>query len=365
MPNALYLHVPFCPKVCPYCDFHKMRRNAGLVAAYLERLEQEAAALHSRFPGRLDTVYFGGGTPSHLSDDELARVVGALKRTWGWPPRIEATLEADPLTFDRRRLDSFRALGFGRLSIGLQSTQDEVLRFLGRLHDGRQGIEAVTLALEEGFDVSADLISAIAVQDNARDLHALAATGVPHISVYTLTIEPDTPFGWRGVTVDPDREADDYLRANELLSGYGYRRYEVSSHAKPGFEARHNQVYWHGEYFLALGPSASGYLPGGDGLGTRYRNPPIKTWLEGKEPESEVVTPDDYVLERLMTGLRTLRGVDISEVSERSGIDVQTTFGRGIGVGVEKGLLESVDGRLRATESGVVRLDAVLREVFF
>ncbi len=364
MPKALYVHVPFCPKICPYCDFHKMRRNEDLVTAYLARLAEEAEALYDRFPGTLDTVYFGGGTPSHLSDHELTRLIRLLERTWGWPPRLEATLEADPLTFDRARLDTFADLSFNRLSMGLQSSQDPILRFLGRLHDGRQGLAAVAAGLEAGFNVSADLITAVPEQDTAGDLHAFAATGVPHISVYNLSVEPHTPFAVRGVTVDPDKEADDYLLTNTILSDYGYRRYEISSHAREGFEAVHNQIYWHGEHFLALGPSAAGFVPGGAGLGVRYQNPPIKAWLQGAAPSEDVLNAEGYILERLITGLRTRRGVDLNEISRRSGIALDVRFAGVIEEGVMLGLLEREPNgsRFRATDDGMIRLDAVLRE---
>ena len=352
------------PKICPYCDFHKMRRHEGLVAAYLDRLEQEARELHATYPGTLDTIYLGGGTPSHLDDRELQRIFDVLGDTWGWPARVETTLEADPLTFDEERLARFREWGIDRLSIGLQSTQDGVLRFLGRRHDGRAGLEAVAWAVEAGFEVSADLITAVAGQDAERDLHALAASGAPHISVYTLAIEPYTPFALRGVRVDAEREADDYVLADRILSAYGYERYEVSSHAKPGHASRHNQVYWHGEPFLALGPSAAGYLPGNDGRGVRTRNPPIKGWLQGEPPEREELTSRDYVLERLMTGLRTTRGVDLAHVGEVGGLDVLGRFGRPIEDACARGWLVLDGHRLRTTAAGLTRLDGILRGIF-
>lgn len=364
MVRSLYLHVPFCPKICPYCDFHKMRRHEGLVAAYLDRLEEEALQLHGEFPDPLDTIYLGGGTPSHLTDEELARIFGIFERTWGWPARLETTLEADPLTFDRERLERFGAMGVSRLSIGMQSTQDDVLRFLGRRHDGREGLDAVAWALAAGFEVSADVITAVPGQDARRDLLALAATGVPHVSVYTLSVEPFTPFAMRGVEVDPDREADDYELADRVLSAHGYERYEVSSHALPGHESKHNQVYWHGESFLALGPSAAGYLPHDSGLGIRTRNAPIKTWLEREPAHREIPTPRDYVLERLMTGLRTRRGVDVVEMSQVSGIAVLERFRGPIGDARDRGWL-ALDGvNLRATPAGIARLDGILRAIF-
>ena len=383
VPKSLYLHVPFCPKVCPYCDFHKMHRNERLVAAYLDRLEEEAGGLYSEFPGKLETIYFGGGTPSHLSDEELARVVTTLGKTWGWPALEETTLEADPLTFDKARLQTFKELGFNRLSIGLQSSQDRVLDFLGRIHSGKQGLEAVEMALAAGFEVSADLITGIRGQNTRQDLHALAQTGVPHISVYSLTIEPYTPFARRGITVDEDKEANDYNLTNEILSRYGLLRYEVSSHAQPGHESKHNQVYWHGAYFLALGPSAASFVPPAEVtekgseieganlalehqplMGERRTNPAIKAWLEHAPPDVMPVSPDDYVLDLLMTGLRTLRGVNIEQIQKRTGINLIHKFQILIQRFIKEGLLELDSPYLRATEKGLLHLNPLLRQLF-
>ncbi len=364
MPRSLYLHVPFCPKICPYCDFHKMRRSEGLVAAYLRRLRREAQTLYAEFPGELDTIYFGGGTPSHLSDDELTYVVETLRKTWSFPGRLETTLEADPLTFDKARLERFRALGFDRLSIGLQSTQDEVLRFLGRRHNGLEGLSAVEMALGAGFTVSADIITAVPGQDAAGDLHALARTGVPHISVYNLTIEPNTPFARRGVRVDEDKEADDYALTDEVLTQYGLTRYEVSSHAKPGFEAKHNQVYWSGEHFLALGPSSASFVPSPGLLGERRTNRSIKGWLQGEPPEVIAVGPLEYVQDVLMTGLRTRRGVDVAELKARSGLDVLGHFTAEISELERAGLLEQEGAFLRTTPTGLTRLNQVVAAFF-
>ena len=347
-----------------------MRRHEGLIAAYLKRLEQEAVSLYDEFPSELKTIYLGGGTPSHLSDEELARVVAILQQTWGWAAE-EATLEADPLTFDKARLETFKRLGFNRLSIGLQSTQDDVLKFLGRLHSAEEGLKAVEMALDAGFEVSADLITAVNGQDTAQDLRTLAETGVPHISVYNLTIEPYTPFALRGVEVDEEKEARDFEVANEVLSGYGFERYEVSSHAKPGHESRHNQVYWHGDYFLALGPSAAGFYPtrdksGGTSplVGERRTNLPIKDWLEHAPPERLPVSPEDYVLDVLMTGLRTRRGVDLEKLASHSGVRVEERYASLVEELTARGLLELTPPRLRATNQGLVQLNGILKRFF-
>ena len=363
IPKALYLHVPFCPKVCPYCDFHKMHRNEDLVAAYLERLEHEAKALHAQFPAELDTIYLGGGTPSHLTDDELARVVDILKNTWGFPAQVETTLEADPLTFDKARLETFKTLGFNRLSIGLQSTQDEVLKFLGRLHGGRAGLQAVELALAAGFEVSADLITGVNAQDAALDLQRLAATGAPHISVYSLVIEPYTPFALRGVSVDEAKESADFDLATGVLADYGFERYEVSSHAKPGHESNHNQAYWRGDYFLNLGPSAAGFVPAKNPtlLGERRTNLPIKNWLQNQSPTTDAVTAQDYVLDVLLTSLRTRAGVNIARLESRSGINILTRYADLIDELERHKLLRVQAGFLKTTEAGLRQLNGVVR----
>ncbi len=372
-PRALYVHVPFCPQICPYCDFHKMRRGGGLVARYVERLEAEIAAAGARYPGPLDTIYLGGGTPSHLRDDELERVVAALDAAWGMPARRETTIEADPGTFDPDRLARLRAWGFDRLSIGVQSTQDAALRFLGRSHDGAAAERAVGWALEAGFAVSADLIAALPAsvpRDLEADIDRLVALGVPHVSVYTLTIEPFTPFALRGVSVDDDRAADAYDATASRLAAHGLERYEVSNHARPGHEAIHNASYWHGAPYLGLGPSAAGYLPGGRSsatggdLGRRTTNPPIKTWLEGAPPDIERPDADTYLRERLMTGLRTRRGVDLDALARTAGVDVRDRWSGPLASALDRDLLELEGATLRATERGLVRLDAVLRPFF-
>lgn len=364
MPRALYLHVPFCPSICPYCDFHKMRRNEALVARYLARLEEEIAETYSAFPGTLDTIYFGGGTPSHLSDVELARVVGALETSWGFPARLETTLEADPQTFDARRLATFKALGFSRLSIGLQSTQDEVLRFLGRAHTAKEGLRALEAALAAGFEVSADLITAVPGQDVAQEVHALAQTGVAHISAYNLTIEAHTPFALRKVGVDEDAALAAYLLTDEILQGYGLTRYEVSNHALPGHEAVHNSLYWQGEHFFGLGPAAASFLPAAGLLGVRCSNKPIKTWLLGAASEVLEIDAAAFIQDMLLTGLRTKQGVDLVALRRKVGQEAFARFQPQIDAHLQRGSLRYEAPYLRASAEGILILDQITATFF-
>lgn len=360
--TALYLHVPFCPSICPYCDFHKMLRDERLVARYLDRLEAEAAALAARYPGALATLYLGGGTPTHLKDPELDRVFAALRAGWGATAGArETTLEADPLTFDEARLDRFRDLGVTRLSIGLQSTADATLRFLGRVHSAAEGQAAVRQAVAAGFRVNVDVIMAVPGQDLEADLRRVVELGARHVSVYSLTVEPHTPFALRGVKVDPEADADAFELAGVVLAEHGLTRYEVSNFAAPGEESLHNLGYWRGEPYLGLGPAASAYLPEGGPFGTRSHNPPIKAWLTGAAPEAHAVTADDFVLERLMTALRTREGLDLAELEARVGARLAELAPAWWRDTTKHELLRLEDGRLKATPRGLERLDALLR----
>ena len=342
-----------------------MRRHEGLVAAYLRRLEQESYQLSQRFPSQLSSVYIGGGTPSHLQDSELARIVHMLHTHWRLAEDVEFTLEADPLTFDPERLAYWQTLGITRLSIGLQSTQDAVLRFLGRRHNAMQGLEAIDWALAAGFAVSADLIIAVPGQNAAQDIHRLATSGVQHLSVYSLTIEPHTPFALRGVQVDETQDYQDYLLAYETLQGYGLARYEVSNYARPGWESRHNQYYWSGDYFLALGPSAASLVPSRRSgiLAERQRNPLMKAWLEGEAGECWPLDARRFYEDMLITGLRTAKGVDMLALEQRCGQPLETFFGKVPAQLLQEGWLEHHPPYLRASDAGLLRLNSVLQRL--
>jgi oxygen-independent coproporphyrinogen-3 oxidase len=295
--------------------------------------------------------------------------LAAVERGWGGLGRLETTLEADPGTFDRARAEGWRARGVTRLSIGVQSTQPAVLRFLGRSHTPEAGLRAIADGLAAGLLVSADAITAVPGQDAAADLHHLAASGAHHLSVYSLTIEPDTPFGRRRLQIDEERAADDFDLADRLLQTHGLRRYEVSNHARPGFEARHNQVYWRAEGCLGLGPAAVALLPpeADDPAGTlavRSAAGPIKGWLQGVGGSRQPIDALELTRERLMTGLRTRAGVDLDALQARTGVDVRTRFPRALAHGFEHQMLRLEGVELRASDAGLRVLNAVLRPFF-
>ena len=361
----LYVHVPFCPSICPYCDFHVLTRQAGLVERYLERLEQEAAELAAAYAVDLDTVYLGGGTPSFLRDHELRALVESVQRHLGWG-RAENTLEINPGTVSTERAALWRSLGFDRASVGVQSLDDATLKFLGRRHDAQQARDAVTRLIAQDFRVSGDLITAVPGQPLDSDVHGLVELGVGHVSAYTLTIEPGTEFARRGIQVDEDAEREGFERTEALLAGHGFSRYEVSNYARPGQESRHNLSYWQGKTYLGLGPGAAGHypvpMPGADALTLRRTNPHLHDWLAGQQGETLLVDPHEYVTDALFMGLRLRRGLDLADLTRRSGVDVAGRYGLVIERQVRLGLLEHSGTTLRATPQGWWVLNRIVSE---
>jgi putative oxygen-independent coproporphyrinogen III oxidase len=360
----LYVHVPFCPTICPYCDFHVLERRGSLVGQYLAELERDATQLveaHGRHA--LKTLYVGGGTPSFLRDAELEALTRTIQTHFGWASQ-EATLEVNPGTVSKTRVAFWRDLGFTRASVGVQSTQPNVLKFLGRTHNVSQALEALSTLLEAGFEVSADLITAVPGQDLERDLRTLGATGINHISAYTLTIEPGTPFHRQGVVVMEEDEAASLMLAEPTLEEFDLRRYEVSNHARPGFESLHNTAYWENRFYYGLGAGAAGHYPAGEAniVAWRRTNPHLHEWLLGRRGEAEAVTRVDFVTDALFNGLRLRRGLNIADVSARAGLDARTHFAAAFERSEAKGWITWDGDNLRATEAGTWVLNRVVTE---
>ncbi|MCC6435263.1 MAG: coproporphyrinogen III oxidase family protein [Acidimicrobiales bacterium] len=366
----LYVHVPFCPTICPFCSFHVLRRRDDLVAAYLRRLDDELAALADAWPDTppLRSVYLGGGTPTHLADGELDRLLGSIRRRFVLDQHTEIGIEAHPLTITAGRPPRWRELGFTRVSVGVQSTQDEVLRALGRRHDAATALAGLDAVLAvEGWSVNADLIVAAPGQHVETDLRAVAARGVHHLSAYTLTIEPGTPFERRGVTVDEEAERAALRAAGEILPAYGLHRYEVSNHARVGHRCTHNLGYWRGAYWFGVGPSATASLPPSDPhadpLGRRLRrNPDLDRWLVGEPPADECLDAGEVARVGLLTGLRLSEGVErgmLERVAPARGASGDAADER-LATLVRDGLLRLDGSRVYATEEGLVVLDRVV-----
>ncbi|MEC4294257.1 radical SAM family heme chaperone HemW [Adlercreutzia shanghongiae] len=265
--KALYLHIPFCVRRCGYCDFatSAVERDSPVIDEYVESLVMDIrrASKEGKL-GALETVYLGGGTPSYIGMRRLSMLLYALSMSMHLEPEVECTMEANPESLDGNMVRDIWALGVNRLSIGVQSFDDEVLSILGRAHDAEGARAAVRTAQERFENVSVDLMAGIpgqSAESFAESVREAVSLGVAHLSVYPLTIEPHTPFDaaiMRGEMAEPDDdvEAEAMETAARILDDAGFHRYEVASYAKPGFESRHNTAYWTGAPYLGLGRSA-------------------------------------------------------------------------------------------------------------
>jgi oxygen-independent coproporphyrinogen-3 oxidase len=373
---SLYVHVPWCRHVCPYCDFNvHARRHAPErddVAALVRELD--AWAVRPPFAGAgVASVFFGGGTPSLYSPAAIAALLGHVAARFGLEPGAEITLEANPGTVDADTLRGFRDAGVTRLSLGAQSFDPTLLRTLGRDHGPADIGDAVSASRAAGFEnLSFDLIFAVpgeTLATWAHDLDAAIALGPEHVSTYALTYELGTPFHrWRAegriVSVDEDDEAAMADLACARLAAAGYERYEISSHARPGFASRHNQRYWDGSSYLGIGPGAHSFAAA-PSPGCRWaneRDPARYRTLVAADGTAVVVSEDltqaraesDFV----MTGLRRLSGIDPEAFARRFGRPLDAALPQLAGLAADD-LVERADGRLRLTARGLRFADAV------
>jgi oxygen-independent coproporphyrinogen-3 oxidase len=367
-----YVHLPFCDRICPYCDFAVVRfertKAARYVAAVVTEIERTAQ------PSRpVRTVYLGGGTPSALEPAHVGRVLGAVFRTFAVEPgTIECTLEANP-SRSPSGFGAWRRAGVTRLSIGVQSLDDGELNRLGRDHSAQEAIDFVAAARREGFaDVSIDLIAGVpgqSVDAFDRSLCRAVDAGPDHVSVYGMTIEPGTPYWtWHGrdpaAFPDDDAVADMLDRAHEALVAAGYRHYELSNFARPGHECSHNMGYWRQRECVAFGLSASGYA-----AGVRFRN--VRDYAaycaaieEGRSAceETERLDLEGRVGEAAMLALRTSAGIERDDFLQRFGIDVASVFGDALNKCSAAGLIENDARGARLTDRGRLMANAVCVE---
>lgn len=306
----IYIHVPFCHRKCTYCAFYSVRSSESGVRNYVDALIEEMRQRCGEQNHPIKTVYFGGGTPSILPLSELERIVEALRECFDLSQVEEVTLEANPEDLTLEYLQGLKNLQFvNRLSIGIQSLDDEVLRLIGRRHTARQAVEAVENAHKFGFqNISVDFIYGIRPMETIDQIEFLSL--INHVSAYALTVEPGTALAvqveqGRVVLPDEDEVVRQYEALCEYLAKKGFEQYEVSNFSRPAFASKHNSRYWNRTPYLGLGPGAHSF----DGSRRRWNKP------DGSF-EEETLTPDDAFNELVMTSLRTTRGLDVCLVPE-------------------------------------------------
>lgn len=375
-PLALYIHWPFCAAKCPYCDFNSHVRERVDEARFRAALRRELAAEAARVGRRpLASIFFGGGTPSLMAPETVAALIEDARAFFAPAPDLEITLEANPTSVEAAKLRAFRAAGVNRASLGVQSLDETALRFLGRRHDAAQAVAALEAAREIFPRLSFDLIYARPGQEEASwraELRRALSLAADHLSLYQLTIEPGTQFATlhaRGDLALPEGEAAArlYAATAEEAGRFGLRAYEVSNYARPGAESRHNLAYWRYGDYLGIGPGAhQRLLLDGRMLATRRHRGP-EEWAARVERngdgtvEEEVLTPAERAREALLMGLRLAEGVDPARIEARSGLPFAAAVdGAALAALVAEGFLVWRAGRLRATQEGMLRLDAIL-----
>ncbi|WP_251197900.1 radical SAM family heme chaperone HemW [Anaerotardibacter muris] len=351
--KALYLHIPFCKSKCLYCDFNSeaISSNDEAIERYVDDLIlQIRAASRADLLGSLDTVYIGGGTPTHIGNKELSRLLYGLSLSMHLTPEVECTLEVNPESLTEAMVKDLFALGVTRLSIGVQSFDDEVLKTLGRAHDAAQAKRAIELAQIRFTNISVDLMCGLPGQTKESFIASLKTAvdlGVTHISIYPLSIEEGTPLHGlmeRQAFAETEDDLGEYaaemmLLAQEYLETQGFHRYEVASYAKPGFECRHNKAYWTGKPYLGIGRAAV----------TMKQNYDERIRMMDSQVQEELSRPE-YLVEDLMLGMRMSRGVSVKfavQVDEEvpGALDAFKEL-------IDSGYVKEVDGRFEPTEKG-------------
>lgn len=373
MTFGIYIHIPFCMRKCPYCDFNSYKAAGRDIDAYVQALLLEMQLVKNSLPHSLPTfgsVYFGGGTPTLLPADRLISTLDAVRALFLLSPDAEITVEANPGTVSLESLAQLRSAGFNRLSLGVQSLENRLLRALGRIHTAEQAAESFIWARWAGFtNISVDLMYALpgqSIDDWRADLDRALNLHPEHISAYALTVEPGTRF-WRrrekGELQLPNENEELEMErlAEAVLCSGGYERYEISNYAKPGYRSRHNQVYWRNWSYLGFGAGAASYWDGERRINIKQPSAYVRVVGRGRLPvaEAERLPPLKAAGEMLMLGLRMLEGVDSADVKRRFGVDVLSAFAPEVERMKTLGLLQ-VDGtRLKLTPQGLLLANEV------
>jgi len=374
---GVYIHWPFCLSKCPYCDFNSHVRHERVdEARFVRAYEQEIATTAARIPGRVvSSIFFGGGTPSLMQPSSVAAILDAIGKHWTVAADVEVTLEANPTSVEASRFRDCRAAGVNRVSLGVQALDDRALKELGRLHSAREALDAVAVARAVFERYSFDLIYARPEQTPeswAAELDRALVEAAEHLSLYQLTIEPDTPFfalhaAGKLKIPDGDLARELYDRTQTTLSARGFPAYEISNHARPGAECRHNLVYWRGHEYAGIGPGAHGRLDVGEHRFATATEKRPEAWLMRVESlghgliVDEVLTAEERADEFLLMGLRLAEGIDPARYRAIAGRSLDQ---KRIDMLRAQGAVETTArGHLRVSQAYFPLLDAVVADL--
>jgi len=352
-PSSLYVHIPFCSRKCLFCSFviavGQEHRREDYVRALIKEMGNAAGK-------DIKTIYLGGGTPSMLDEDHLENLMDAIRKRFSLQKDIEITIEANPESINPSKSKFLKTLGFNRVSLGMQSMNDRYLKFLGRNHDASMAQDAYRILREAGFDnINLDLMYAFpgeTKEELEKDVRAIAALGSEHLSLYTLTIEPNSRFFAAQMKLDDDEKlAEHYLLIARVLAGYGFKQYEISNFSKMGFESTHNRNYWRGFPYIGLGVGAHGF----DGRRRYWNISNLQDYIQKAGSAEQVtggfedLTDDQLIMERVLFGLRMNEGIPWDLVPSAKHGQIQTW--------IKDGFLKMEDKNLKTTDHGRLVLD--------
>ena len=376
-PLALYIHFPWCEKKCPYCDFnsHQIKEGAAgfdedrYIKALIADLETELPRIWGR---QVHSIFIGGGTPSLLSAKGMDTLLSAIRARINLEPDAEITMEANPGSVEAEKFAGFAKAGINRVSLGIQSFQDAQLKALGRIHNGEEAKRAIAIALAHFKSVNLDLMYGLPMQtieDAKKDVETALSFNTPHLSLYNLTLEPNTYFANFPPKLPNEDVVDAIFEQNlNLLSKAGYKRYEVSAYAKPGMECKHNLNYWRFGDYIGIGAGAHGKISFPDKITRQVRERHPETYMQSMETqgnalvESKEVPVTDLPFEFMLNTLRLTDGVATNTFSERTGLPLNV-ISKGLDEATKKGLLDSNPSLLKGTTQGLRYLNN-LQEIF-
>lgn len=371
---GIYIHIPFCKRRCLYCAFYSSTLH-NKQQRYCEALCKELRLRSNYIIGTVDTVYFGGGTPSTLTEQQLSMILGAIKENFTLSPTVEITIEANPDDLTPEYLATLRSLSFNRLSMGIQSFDDRQLKALGRRHTAHRASQAVEDARAAGFtNISIDLMFALPSSTLAewqRSIEQAIALRPTHISAYNLTYEEGTPL-YRALqegsikAVDEEENLAQFSTLIDTLAAAGYRHYEISNFALPGYESRHNSSYWHDVPYLGCGAAAHSY----DGHSRGWNIADINAYIEGVEsgePKFEVehLSPAEQYNDAILTRLRTTDGVPVDWIRRKFGERLTDYMLKNAAAHLSAGRLREHSGSLVLTRDGLFVSDAIMRDLIY
>lgn len=372
---GIYIHIPFCKQACHYCDFH-FSTNTSLKDEMVKAIARELYVQQAYLAGEpVETIYFGGGTPSLLHADDIDLLLKAVYANFNVANAPEITLEANPDDLSQEKLRLLKHVGINRLSIGIQTFDDTILKFLNRAHDAAAAVESISMARDHGFNnISIDLIYAIPGLTNEQwvtNITKALAFKPEHISSYSLTVEPKTAFGnWhakgRFTPVEDDISATQFEILIDELAKQNYEQYEVSNFARDGYYSRHNSSYWQQKRYLGVGPSAHSYNGNSRQYNVSNNAHYIKNIQQGTPPfQLEQLTREDHVNEYLLTTLRTSWGCNINYLKTMYNYDILELHPQYISDLLENGFAVLQDNHLTLTRTGKLLADKIASDLFF